>query len=659
MVNTHDNTDLLAMYEEMLRIRTFELTCLSLRKVDKIAGSIHLCVGQESVPVGALRALGSADPVIATYRGHGWAIACGVPMETLFAEIMGRQTGSNAGRGGSAYLSDPGGRFIGENSIVAAGTPIAAGLALAAKVRHQEHVSVVSFGDGATNQGSLHEALVLAIAEDLPVIFICENNYWSEMTPITHMVPAKLSDRAGGYGLMTRQLSGTDPTAVRQAVEEARAHALAGGGPSFLEFDVPRMMGHYNADIEHYRSDSDKATAQDRDPLALCRVRLATAGYSEDKITGCETRVVAEVEEAKLRALAAPIAKWGVDPWAQTGPTSYPKLGPLPTEGKTVAFGLAINEALRDAMTRDPNVVVLGEDVAIPGGVFGVTRNLLKEFGSDRVLDTPISESAILGAALGASIGGLRPVAEIMWADFLLVALDQLVNQAANVRFLGLDKVSAPMVVRTQQGATPGSCAQHSQSLEALLAHIPGLKVGLPSSVQDAYDMTLAALNDPDPVVLIESRAMYLMKEPLDTSSSPQSVGGGRLRRQGSGGVLISWGRMVHECVTAAEALSKDGYDFAVLDLRWLSPLDRNLINDTVQLANGNVIVVHEANRTGGFGAEIAAHVSEACWGTLAGPVRRIATPDSRIPAAPSLQNSLIPNAQRIQQEILKVIRSR
>lgn len=658
-MSTHGSQDLLALYEEMFRIRTFELTCLSLRQEDKIAGSIHLCVGQEAVPVGALRALGVMDPVVATYRGHGWAIACGVPLDTLFAEILGRQTGSNAGRGGSAYLSDPGGRFIGENSIVGAGTPIAAGLALAAKVRAEERVAVVSFGDGATNQGSFHEALVFAIAEDLPVIFVCENNQWSEMTPIAHTVPVKLSDRASGYGLMTRQLDGTDPTAVQQAVEEARAHALAGAGPAFLEFDVPRVMGHYNADIEHYRSDSDKATAQDRDPLALWRSRLEAAGYSADDIAASEARVLAEVEAAKARALDAPIAQWSVDPWTQRDQASFPKLGPLPSEGKPVAFGLAINEALRSAMAEDPNVVVLGEDVAIPGGVFGVTRNLLKEFGPDRVLDTPISESAILGAALGASVGGLRPVAEIMWADFLLVALDQLVNQAANVRFLGLDKVSAPMVVRTQQGATPGSCSQHSQSLEALLAHIPGIKVGLPSSVQDAYDMTRAALHDPDPVVLIESRAMYLMKEPLDTSSAPQSVGGGRLRRHGSDGVLISWGRMVNECVAAAEALAADGHDFAVLDLRWLSPLDRDLINETVRSANGNAIVVHEANRTGGFGAEVAALVSEACWGSLLGPVRRIATPDSRIPAAPSLQRALIPDAQRIQQEILAASGSR
>jgi 2-oxoisovalerate dehydrogenase E1 component len=280
--------------------------------------------------------------------------------------------------------------------------------------------------------------------------------------------------------------------------------------------------------------------------------------------------------------------------------------------------------------------------------VFGVTRGLQKEFGQGRVFDTPISESAILGSAVGASIRGARPVVEIMWADFLLVALDQLVNQAANVRYLSNGAQCAPLVVRTQQGVTPGSCAQHSQSLEALLAHVPGLKVGLPSTAHDAYMMTRAAIADDDPVVLIESRALYLEKDVVDVEARPEKVGGARLRRAGRDVLLISWGRMVHECDAAADLLAAQGIRAGVLDLRWLAPLDFGTVKEQAVAHGGKVVVVHEANRTGGFGAELAARLNEDAFEQLDGPVVRVAAPDVRWPAAPSLQAALLPESKSI-----------
>jgi len=638
--------ELLDLHQRMYRIRCFEQEVLDLRAIGAIFGSVHPCIGQESAPVGVLASASVVDPVLATYRGHGWAVECGVSLADLFAEIMGRDGGVAGARGGSAYLTAPGTRFLGENSIVAAGLPIANGVALAARTLGREEVTIVSFGDGATNQGAAHEAFVLAVARNLPVLFVCENNGWSEMTPISATVPVSLTERARSYGMASWSVDGADVRAVAASSNVAIEHVRSAAGPAFLEIHVPRMGGHYNADIEHYRSKEDKEAAHHRDPLVQSRTLLLAAGVPAAELDSREREVADVVARARVEAESRPPAT--NDPALHVSGVALPSAAGPVVDGRDVAYGLAVNEALRDAMRERPEVIVFGEDVAVPGGVFGVTRGLQKEFGPERVFDTPISESAIIGAAVGASQRGLRPVAEIMWADFLLVALDQLVNQAANVRYMSEGRVNAPLVVRTQQGATPGSCAQHSQSLEAILAHIPGLKVGMPATAHDAYAMTRAAIDDDDPVVLIESRALYLMKGLIDISLPRETVGGGRLRRRGSDLLIVTWGRITHDCLSAADVLASRGVQCGVLDLRWIAPLDFTLVLEELTTHSGKLMIVHEANRTAGFGAEIAARVASEATDILQAPVLRVATPDVRMPAAPQLQEALIPGVRDI-----------
>jgi len=405
------------------------------------------------------------------------------------------------------------------------------------------------------------------------------------------------------------------------------------------------MLGHYNADIEHYRSEDDKRRAAGRDPLPRLRqriVELDDLGFDPDVV---ETEVRDEVEAAAREAMTHPF------PDAATATDHVWDLAakatarPLPREGKSVAFGLAINEAIQRELAERPEALVFGEDVAAPGGVFGVTRNLQRNFGSDRVFDTPIAESSILGGALGASMGGARPIVEIMWMDFMLVALDQLVNQAANVRYLSRGAQVAPMVVRTQQGVTPGSCAQHTQSLEALLFHIPGIKVGMPSNPQDAFAMTRAAVADDDPVVLIEARSMYLDKGIVDYEAPRESVGGARLAHQGSDLLIVSWGSMVKNALAAADILAGEGIAAGVLDLRWIAPLDRGLLTDAARAHSGRVLVVQEANLTGGVASDISAILYEAGAATR---VTRLGAPDTRIPASAVLQAALVPDIAEI-----------
>lgn len=310
-------------------------------------------------------------------------------------------------------------------------------------------------------------------------------------------------------------------------------------------------------------------------------------------------------------------------------------------------YVLAVNAALRRALSERPEVILYGEDVAKGGGIFGATRGLLDEFG-ERVFDTPISESAILGSALGAAMFGMRPIVEIMWIDFSLVAMDQIVNQIANTAYVSRGKWRAPLVIRTQQGHLPGACAQHAQNLEAFYAHVPGLRVGMPYSVQDAYGMLLSAVESPDPVLIIENRSLYFRpREVVQLDAPVEPLGRARVVREGKDATVVTWSAMVGVVSEAADVLAAEGVDLEVIDLRWINPLDEQTIFSSVAKTS-RFAVVHEANHTGGFGGELVARVAEHCLYDLDAPPRRIATPDMRIPAAPHLQRAVIPQVSTV-----------
>lgn len=324
-------------------------------------------------------------------------------------------------------------------------------------------------------------------------------------------------------------------------------------------------------------------------------------------------------------------------------------------ELKQLTYAEAANAALHRALTEDDAVVVFGEDVGKPGGVFGVTKGLQKEFGR-RVFDTPISESAILGGAVGSSVVGLRPVVEVMWVDFTLVALDQIVNQAANVRYVSNGRLTAPLTIRTQQGVLPGSSAQHSQSLEAFFAHVPGLRVCMPATVQDAHDLLMSAIHCDDPTIVIENRGLYFgAKQPVTLGDPVQSVGGAAVRREGSDVTIVTWGAMLGRALDAADQLDADGVSAEVIDLRWIAPFDLPTVAESVRKTS-RLAVVHEANVTGGFGAEVAARVGAEAFYSLDAPILRIGTPDVRMPAAPHLQAAVVPDATSIATRVRKLL---
>ncbi|WP_112324423.1 alpha-ketoacid dehydrogenase subunit alpha/beta [Oceanibium sediminis] len=648
----------LDFYRRMRLIRGCEQIAMDLSTGSEpfVAGSVHLCAGQEAIPVGTSAALQDGDCISATYRGHGWAIESGLGVFEVLSEIAHRATGVNGGRSGSALMMAPERGFIGENSIVGAGTTIADGVAMALKQKGQSNISVVSIGDGAMNQGAVHEALVFAALRKLPVLFICENNGWAEMTPSADVSPvARQAKRLSGYGVKAATVDGKDPVTVRDSVAAARQEILRTGMPIFLEFTAPRLWGHYNKDLQHYRSKAEWDAAQADDPIELFRKRLVAEKLATnvvlDELDEIVAADLAEVE-AKVRSAPEPDPATAKDHLYVASDKS-PIDGQAKGEVVDTTYGKAISEALATELAARPEVLVYGEDVG-GGGIFGCTRGLNKTFGDDRVFDTPISENAILGSALGASMLGMRPVVEIMWGDFVLVALDQIVNQMTNLRYLTSGRSSAPLVVRMQHGVTPGSCAQHSQSLEAMFFHVPGIRIGLPSTAQDAYDMLRSAIAHDDPVILIESRLFYQDKAQITVGGPVQPIGGLAQRREGKDVALISWSTGMPVVEKAADALAAEGIDASVIDMRWLSPLPLEELIAAVEASGRAAVIVHEANLTGGVGAELALNLREAGLDR----VTRVATPDVRMPASPALQAALLPSPEGVAAAARRIIKS-
>ena len=307
----------------------------------------------------------------------------------------------------------------------------------------------------------------------------------------------------------------------------------------------------------------------------------------------------------------------------------------------------ALKQALTDAMREDPDIFVIGEEVGRYGGAYGVTKGLIEEFGADRLLDTPISEPAIVGAAVGAAMAGMRPVAELMYVDFIGMTMDQLCNQAAKIRYMFGGQIGVPMVLRTQGGTGRSAGAQHSQSLEAYVMHTPGLRLAMPATVHDAYHLLRQALTQPDPVVFIEHKSLYAMSEEVDLSAPPPDWGKAVIRRQGSDLVIVSYSRQVHYALQAAEDLAAKGIDATVIDLRTLNPLDFDTIRTEVEKA-GRAMVVSEGAMTCGVAAELSARITEECFDFLEEPVIRVAGEDVPISVSVELEKHSVPTPELV-----------
>lgn len=632
--------EVLCAYEKMLLIRVMEERISALYKGDIIPGFVHTSIGQEACAVGALTHARVSDVITSTHRGHGHVLAKGLEPDRMMAELMGKVTGANNGRGGSMHVADPRLGIFGANGIVGAGLPIALGAAFAAKDRGEGDLVVAFFGDGAIATGAFHEAMNMAALWKLPVIFLCENNGFSEFSSTADQHPVPISARAAGYGMDSITLAGNDVEAVADGIRPVYAQVRGGSGPVFVEVTTLRVHGHYEGDPQVYRDKDEMARdILAADPLTVTRGRLRERGIGDDVLDLVDKRVRAVVDEAERFARASPQPEASsVMEYIYSPRRVYPP-GHLDVSvdagGAAVSQSKIIKAALDDSLGADPDVFLAGIDVA-GGNVFGLTRGLAAKYPG-RVFDTPISESAIMGLAVGSAMASRRPVVELMYLDFLGVCLDQLMNQAAKLRFMTGGAVSLPLVVRTQFGSGRSSGGQHSQSLEALLAHIPGLTVLMPSSGADAYGLLRAAIEDDNPVMFIEHRLLYEKKSLLPSKDFRVPIGKAAVTRPGSDVTIVSWSRMAMHALIAAESLADEGIDAEVIDLRTIAPLDRETILESFGRTN-RMVIAQEAVVDFGVGAEIAVLAVDSGFYSLDAPVVRVGARYAPAPYAPVLE---------------------
>ena len=637
--------DARALYRDLLLARVIEEKMLNLLRRGQLSKWFS-GIGQEAVSVGLVAALRDDDWILPAHRNLPVFTGRGLDPATLFRQLLGRAGGYTGGRDRSFHFGVLDHRVVGMISHLGAMAPVADGLALAARLRGDDRVAAVLVGDGATSEGDVHEAMNLAAVWRLPVLFVIENNQWGLSTPATEQYAcADLADRAVGYGMPGVVVDGNDVLAVRDVLARAAARARGGGGPTLVECKTFRMRGHEEASGTDYVPADQVAAWAARDPLARFEARLDADGALDAggrsalraEIEAEVGRVVAAAlddpppastpgdEVARVHAPAAPLRR------APGSPAGVPGHQP---EGRYLD---AVRDGLRTALAADPRVVLLGQDIAAYGGVFKATEGLVDEFGAERVRNTPIIESAAIGAALGLALDGLRPVVEMQFADFVSCGFNQLVNNVATTRYRW--GAAVPLVVRLPVGGGLGAGPFHSQNVEAWFCHVAGLKVVAPATPADAKGLLLAALDDGNPVLVLEHKRLYRSaRGPVPPGHHVEPIGRARVARPGRDATVVTYGAGVGWALAAAEQLAAEGIaEIEVIDLRSLRPWDRDTVLDSVKRTS-RALVAHEAPLTGGFGAEIAAVIGSEAFMWLDAPVARVGGLDTPIPFAPPLE---------------------
>jgi 2-oxoisovalerate dehydrogenase E1 component len=661
---------LVEIYRQMARIRAVDKAIQAGLSSGKFLFSYWPMTGQESIPATLTQLIDKRDYMVTTYRGIHDQVAKGVPLAGLFAEALGRTDGVNKGKGGSPHISDPSSGSMLTTAIVGGGAPIANGIALASQLRGHDRLTVVNFGDGATSIGAVHEAMNLAGVWKLPVIFLCQNNQIGEYTPIPGYTASKdFASRAAGYGFKGVLLDANDVPALYQGLKAVVAEVRRGEGPIFVEAVTQRLGPHAGVGDTHDLTPEKLKAAKEAWPVPRTRSALLEAGIcTEQQLAQIDEAARVEVEEAMSKAqagLPTPKEEMLLDVYAD--PSVPPRRGHYPRReaevppsgaSKTMLMLEAVRDAQDLALAKDQSVFLLGEDIGDPpGGLFATSKGLQTKYGKERVRPTPIAETAIIGAGIGAALVGMRPVAEIMFNDFAGVCLDQIFNHAAKQRYMSGSATHVPMTIRMMVGGGIGGFgAQHSQSLEAWLLHTPGLKVAFPSTPYDAKGLLLSCIFDDDPCVHLESIKVLRGvrgEVPLEDYRIPLGVA--KVRREGTDLTAITYGWQVQECLTAAEELQKEGISLEVIDLRTLVPLDYHRVLESVKKTR-RALVVHAATEFCGFGAEIASTLNEELFSTLKAPVGRLGADYAPIAYCREIESNQIPQAKSIAGRIREIV---
>ena len=599
-------------------------------------------IGQEAISVGATLAMEDDEFILPMHRNLGVFTTRNIDLFELFCQFQGKKEGFTNGRDRSFHFGTMKHKIVGMISHLGPQLGIACGIALAEKIEKTNRSTLVFSGDGGASEGDFHEALNVASVWQLPVIFVIENNQWGLSTPSKEQFNCKqFIDKGIGYGMKTEQVDGNDIQKVYECINRVKQSQKKNPEPFLVEALTFRMRGHEEASGTKYYPDGLQDKWKKKDPILKLETEATKENYfSTKEIQEKKADLKNKINKAWLKAYSAAPIKADLNTELEDIYKSHNSENSITYENKKeMRFIDAISQGLFQGMEKFDNSIIMGQDIAEYGGVFKVTDGFLNKFGKDRVRNTPLCESAIVGAALGLSLKKKKAIMEMQFADFVTVGFNQIVNNLAKLHYRWGQ--NADVVIRMPTGAGVGAGPFHSQSNEAWFFHTPGLKIVYPSNPVDAKGLMIAALEDPNPIMIFEHKALYRSitgEVPENYYVTP--IGKAKLIQQGQDLSIITYGMGVH---WAKEAVNKNKLSADILDLRTLLPLDKEAIFETVKKTN-RVLILHEDSLTGGIGGELSSLINENCFEFLDAPVIRCASLDTPVPFAKELEEQFLAN---------------
>ncbi len=665
---------LLGLYRTMQTIRQTEEELARCHQRGLIHGACHTYVGQEAIATGVCAHLHADDVVFSTHRGHGHALAKGLPPRELAAELFGRATGCSRGRGGSMHVFAPEIGMMGTSGIVGPSILQAAGGGYGFKILKTDRVSVAFFGDGAVNNGAFHEGLNMAAIWNLPVLFICENNQYATEVPFSYSSGSpSVAGRAANYGLTGVEVDGNDVMAVFETAREAVERARSGFGPTLIECKTYRTRPHAEGMGDFgYRTRDEVDGWKARCPIAQFRSTLVNEALATAaELDAIDSEVADIVREAIAFADSSPWPNassaaahvYYEEPAshaARHAPLSAPRNEPqqrsaAEKSGREATWMQATLEALAFEMEQNPAIFVMGEGIGKRGGNFRTTFGLFDRFGADRLCDTPICERGFVGLGGGAAMVGARPVIDFMFADFILDALGEILNQIAKMQYMSSGRLKMPILLRGCIGIGHSAATHHSGNYYPLFAHFPGLRVVVPSTAYDAKGLLHRALRSNDPVLFLEHRELLTTKSDVPEEPYEIEFGKASVVRAGNDVTVVALASMAQRTLKVAQELAASGISVELIDPRTVAPLDVDTIRQSVA-KTGRLLIVDEAFGPFGIGAEIAAQIADRGFDDLDAPIRRLNGVHTPTPYSPSLEAAVVPDAEQIARAIRDLV---